>query len=94
MTVAELGRRMSSAEFAEWVGYYEIEPFGDLRADYRAGIVASLIFNSNRVETAEPIGPDYFFRPPAPASPDLLNQKVRTFFSAAEGRDFKPKTVH
>jgi len=28
MTVAELGRRMSSAEFSEWMAYAHVEPVG------------------------------------------------------------------
>lgn len=45
MTVAELQERMTSAEFAEWVALYSIEPFGDDRADLRAGVVASTMAN-------------------------------------------------
>lgn len=39
---------MSSALFAEWLAYYQVEPFGEERADLRAGIVASTIANVNR----------------------------------------------
>ena len=34
---------MSLAEFRSWVRFYEDEPFGDFRADLRAGIVASTV---------------------------------------------------
>ena len=34
---------MSSAEFTDWVAYAQIEPFGQVRADLRAGLVASVI---------------------------------------------------
>ena len=36
---------MSSYELSEWMAYYNIEPFGDERADLRAGIIASTIVN-------------------------------------------------
>ena len=36
---------MSSREFAEWMAYYEIEPFGEERADWRAGMIAATIAN-------------------------------------------------
>lgn len=39
---------MSSKEFAEWMAYAQIEPFGDERADMRMAILASLIANVNR----------------------------------------------
>lgn len=35
-------------EFAEWMAYYGLEPFGDERADLRSGIVAATIANVNR----------------------------------------------
>jgi hypothetical protein len=34
---------MSAAEYRSWVAYYGEEPFGDVRADLRAGIVAAVI---------------------------------------------------
>ena len=34
---------MSYAEFRSWVSFYEEEPFGDYRADLRAGVIASTV---------------------------------------------------
>ena len=48
MTVGELLHTMSSKELVEWQAYYSIEPFGEERADLRAGIIASTIANVNR----------------------------------------------
>lgn len=39
---------MSASEFQEWMEYFSIEPFGEERADYRAGIISSTIYNVNR----------------------------------------------
>ena len=39
---------MSSRQLAEWIAYYQLEPWGEERADLRAGIVASTIANVNR----------------------------------------------
>jgi hypothetical protein len=47
-TVSELQARMSSREFAEWIEFYGLEPFGEERADVRSAIVASTIANANR----------------------------------------------
>ncbi|MCM8596654.1 hypothetical protein [Accumulibacter sp.] len=44
-TIAELRAVLSYAEFQEWCGYYAIEPWGETRADLRAGIVASTVHN-------------------------------------------------
>lgn len=34
---------MTSAEFAEEMAYYRLDPWGEERADLRAGIIASLV---------------------------------------------------
>ena len=46
MTVRELENRISSRELAEWMAYYSTEPFGEQRADYRAGLLAATVANS------------------------------------------------
>lgn len=48
MTVNELLIRISSQELSEWLAYYELEPFGEERADLRMGILASVFANANR----------------------------------------------
>jgi len=47
-TVGELLGRISSRELSEWMAYYELEPWGTVPADYRAGIVAAVTANANR----------------------------------------------
>jgi len=62
-TLQELRAVLSYAEFQEWCLYYQIEPWGDERADLRAGIVASTIANyagRQRADGADPALPvDY-----------------------------------
>ena len=41
-------KHISSIEIAEWLAEYSIEPFGDVRGDLHAAIVASTIANVNR----------------------------------------------
>ena len=72
-TIQELRAVLSHAEFQEWCLYYQIEPWGEDRADLRAGIVASTIANyagKCRAEGAEPALPADFMpylERPAPA---------------------------
>lgn len=47
MTVRQLLESTDSRELAEWQAYAAIEPFGDIRADIRAGIIAAVVVNSN-----------------------------------------------
>ena len=46
--MSEAQARCNSHEFAEEMAYYEIDPWGEDRADLRAGIIASTIANVNR----------------------------------------------
>lgn len=36
---------MSSREFAEWMAYMQVEPFGEQRMDYRFGILGAALGN-------------------------------------------------
>jgi hypothetical protein len=43
MTLEQLDSSMSYVEFNSWMRFYAEEPFGDVRADLRAGIIASTV---------------------------------------------------
>lgn len=43
MSVKQAQREIDSREFAEWVAEYRIEPWGEIRSDLRAGIIASSV---------------------------------------------------
>lgn len=45
---------ISSAEFTEWMAYYELEPFGELVADQRHGVASALLANINRSSKDRP----------------------------------------
>lgn len=48
MSVRQAQLQISSAEFTEWLAFYELEPFGDQVADMRHGTAAALLANVNR----------------------------------------------
>ena len=60
MTARELLQRMGSDELSEWMAFYQLEPFGDYRADYRSGVVASTFANAHRAKDASPFRPEDF----------------------------------
>lgn len=60
MPVRDLLARIGSDELTEWMAFYQLEPFGDFRADMRSGIVAATIANANRSSDADPFRPDDF----------------------------------
>lgn len=41
-------RSITAKQFAGWVAYARMEPFNELRADYRAASVVAMIANVNR----------------------------------------------
>lgn len=60
MTVKRLCKEMTEAEFQEHWADYRIEPWGELRGDLQAGVIASTIANSNRGEDTPPFKPSDF----------------------------------
>jgi len=43
-----LMQAITGPQLADWLDFYAVEPWGDTRADLRAGIVAAVIANANR----------------------------------------------
>ena len=61
MTVAELADRIDSRELTEWAAFERVEgPIGQERADGHAGIVASIVANSNRKKGRRAFEPNDF----------------------------------
>ena len=84
LDVEGLKDRLSSRVFAQWMAYASIEPFGEERADVRAGIIASVIANVNRdrKKRPEPFAPqDFMPFVERPAPEDDLSQKLKRQFS-------------
>ena len=44
---------MTAQEFGEWMALYELEPWGETRADIRAGVISSTIANVHRGKRTE-----------------------------------------
>lgn len=41
---------MSAAEFAEWLAYYSVEPFGEVTAELRAARICSVLYAVNNTD--------------------------------------------
>ena len=48
MTVAELEKRMTTDEFAEWRAFERLEPFGSPAAHWRSALIATMLANIHR----------------------------------------------
>lgn len=57
---------MSGTEFAGWMDYYDLEPFGALRDNWHAAQQAALTFNVHRGRGTPPRSiRDFMYEPPA-----------------------------
>jgi|TARA_Y100000034_G_scaffold28640_2_gene34441 hypothetical protein len=92
MTVAELGRRMSSRELAEWRAFDALEPLGEPRADYRAGVIAATIANVHRGKRTRAFEPKdfmpYMEKPAVDAKAQQANLAgdIKAFFKNYEAK--------
>ena len=85
-TVKQLLAEMDSAELTEWMAYDQVEPFGEWRADLRAGIVASTIANALRGRGSRPFRPEDFIPQFAPGSTrEMSVEETIATFAAAFG---------
>lgn len=44
--VSDIEDGMAYTELIEWLAYYQIDPYGEVRDDLRAGVVAAQVFNA------------------------------------------------
>lgn len=67
---------MTSAQFAEWMAYSRLEPWGEERDDLRTGIVASTMANINRGKSRKPYKPTDFMPSFEPISEEELAARM------------------
>ena len=80
MTVRDLLQKIGSDELSEWMAFYELEPFGEFRADFRGGLIAATFANVHRSPHTRPFAPDDFMpfiKRQSP--PDPSQQNIRQF---------------
>lgn len=92
MTVEECQTRMSVQEFFEWAAYFQLEPWGEVRADFRAGITSAVIANANRAKGTKAFTP-VDFMPFVKAGPTQMKsadiKSALNTFAAISNRRFK-----
>jgi hypothetical protein len=82
---------MSSAEFAEWMAYYQIEPFGQERDNWHAATLATLIAGSAGAKGEATKIESYMLRPRPQRrqSPQSIYQAFRAWAVAQGARPKK-----
>jgi uncharacterized protein DUF4035 len=83
MSVKRCQQEIDSREFSAWLAYWQLEPWGEGRADLRAGIITSTMANIHRGRDTEAFTPRDFMptfdaAPPTPEDhDDLIAQQQR-----------------
>ena len=73
-TVQELGDSLSSAELAEWVAFWSIEPFGDLWRQTGSICCTTALVNGNKFSKPEDFMPSARKQT---QSPEEMQQELR-----------------
>ena len=68
---------MSAREIAEWAAYAKVEPFGEARANWHMAVLASLLYNSNRGQDANPLDVADFMWKIAPTKNQAKREEKR-----------------
>lgn len=80
---------MTSAELTAWIAYDNLEPFGESRADLRAGIIASTTYNVNRGKgrAMQPVDfmPKFEVTDRVKKTPEQVWQVLQSYTNAAKG---------
>jgi hypothetical protein len=85
MTVRELLAKLGSDELSEWMAFYQLEPFGDFRADYRSALMTSTFANAHRHKDSPPFSPEDFMpfieRQPSMSDAKSNAMRLKAMFS-------------
>lgn len=91
MPVGELQQRMSAREFAEWIAYYQLDPFGEERADLRVATLTALTANIYKKKGKPDFKPQDFmpFLPKEEKTPEEMLAFVELLNAALGGKDLR-----
>lgn len=84
--------RISSPELSEWIAFSDIEPFGEVRADIRAAMIATVMANAWRGRNQSPFKITDFmltFGNRPEQTMDEMKQILKSFTVAAGGKVIK-----
>jgi hypothetical protein len=85
VNVDEMLSEITSMQFAEWLAYSTLEPWGEERDDLRMGIVASTIANANRGKNTKAYSPQDFMPQFEPEPEDVAIERMIAKARAALG---------
>lgn len=80
MSVARCQAEVSSKEFTTWQAMFAMEPFGDVRADLRNGILCALVANlmtKGKRKRASDFMPDFDVEEDREMTPEEAHARLR-----------------
>ena len=92
----ELLNRISSQELTEWQAFYQMEPFGEVRDDYRMAILASVVANCHRGKKGRKAKPMDFmpkFGEDKEQTPEEMQAKLKRALMQAQKADNQKQIV-
>jgi len=89
MTKQELVQRMSSTEFSDWVEFWRREPWGPIRDNMHAGVIASTIANRMRGRNAKATTMQDFMLVTPEQDAEQKQSKILGLFQALAARSKK-----
>lgn len=75
-------RMLTARQFEEWVSYYESNPFGEERADWRAGMIASVLASCHSKTRYKPADFMPTFKQKTPQTEAQMKHALRMFTAA------------
>lgn len=78
-----LGRVLSSRQIAGWEAYNELEPFGPLQEEWRAGLIASTVANFSPISSRRNLTPRDFL---PQRRPKTLAERLLALFGGRKPR--------
>jgi len=76
---------MDGAEFAEWMAYYQLEPFGEERADWRGAMVPYLLSCMFAKKGKKPKFQDFLLSTTSERKPSQTIEQMQASLKALAG---------
>lgn len=85
MSVRELLAKVDSRELAEWMAYYTLDPFGSVRTDLNAGVIAATVANAHKGKSGRPFQPADFM--PFVEKEEQTEDEMKAILISMRGND-------
>lgn len=92
--IRELQERISAREFAEYIAFWQLEPWGEEREDYRSALICAVLANVWRPKGSRDYRPEDFMPKfvPVEQSPEEQLRQVEIMNIIFGGRDMRERS--